>query len=179
MLNDEPQVGAVHAAVAARLAPADARRSEYLDWLVKKGGTCRGCGATVVDAGLVEHPGVCGSCYRRKHLAPLEPPVPAKAPEPKVEEETMPNGSRKPCPECGSPSRHKASCSKPGRNGTVVSPAKRPSVRALRGFRGRDLAGMSVDDLVGTIAGCREELGRRKEELAGQQAAIEQALGSG
>ncbi len=53
------------------------------------------------------------------------------------------------------------------------------TVRARNGFQGRDLIGMSVDDLVGTIAGCREELGRRKEELAGQQAAIEQALGSG
>ena len=87
MMNEEPNGGAMAARVADAFAEEDAKRRDYLDWMVKRGGTCRGCGATVADAQLQEHPGVCGTCHRRKHIKPLELPAPPDA-TPKPREET-------------------------------------------------------------------------------------------
>ncbi len=59
--------GAVEARVAARFADEDARTNARLDRLVKVGGRCRYCGATVIDSMLARHPEVCGDkhCLRR------------------------------------------------------------------------------------------------------------------
>lgn len=69
-LADEPSHLGVAARVAEAYAPSDERRSAYLDLLVKRGGTCRGCGAGVGDALLEVHPGVCATCFRLRHLRP-------------------------------------------------------------------------------------------------------------
>jgi hypothetical protein len=59
--------GAVQDLVEERFADDDARTKAWLDRLVKIGGRCRYCGATVGDRMLALHPEVCGStpCVRR------------------------------------------------------------------------------------------------------------------
>jgi len=52
-------------AAHARLEVEDAARSRWLALVVRLGGRCQRCGATVSDPCLARHPGACSRCSRR------------------------------------------------------------------------------------------------------------------
>lgn len=72
------------AAIAARtaevLGPTDERRSADLDFVVKVLGKCEFCAATLTDALLAEHPGVCGTCFKRGRRSTRANPLPEARP---------------------------------------------------------------------------------------------------
>jgi hypothetical protein len=171
MMNEEPNGGAMAARVADAFAEEDAKRRDYLDWMVKRGGTCRGCGATVADAQLQEHPGVCGTCHRRKHIKPLELPAPPDA-TPKPREETTMRARN--C--CGSKGpRHMANCAEDAK-AKAAKPALPPKPpRALKVERPRkvvqritravDLEALDLSDLIELRDDVGTELRRRKAKV--------------
>ena len=200
MLNEEPNGGLVAARTAAAFAAEDEQRREWLDWVIKRGGTCRRCGATVSDAGLQVHPGVCGSCFSHGRATPLKPPAeitqppaaaPASAPSaPPPETETamprgMPTTKRTCCESRGG--RHLASCSLHGKPSPPAVPKPRSALRAPSALRSTDALGdgstfdvqsASIEQLVGTIAACRAELADRRQELQAQLEQVAEAIGS-
>jgi hypothetical protein len=186
MLNEESNGGAVAAGVARAFADVDAERKAYLDWLVKRGGTCRGCGATVGDAQLQLHPGVCGTCHRKKHLEPLKPPAPVAAPEPDHQEGTMPRGKpseKRTCCESNG-TRHLATCPAQGKAPAAKkpeAPQKRPRTPTLVRVASSklfDTQEATVEQLVETISACRAELEDRQEQLRAQLEAVAKAIGT-
>jgi hypothetical protein len=193
MLNEPSDLGTA-GLVADAFAGVDAERKAYLDWIVKRGGTCRGCGATVGDAQLQLHPGVCGTCHRKKHLTPLKPPAPVAAPEPDHQEGTMPRGKpsekRTCCDSNGT--RHRAICptqqSKAPAAGRApkaekvqalpVRRAKAPTLVRVASSKLFDTQEATVEQLVETIAACRAELEERQEQLRAQLEAVAKAIGT-
>jgi len=185
-LATEPNVAGVHARVAEVFASEDARRAAWLDWLVKKGGTCRGCGAGVHDTGLRVHPGVCASCLKRgvralvppRGLKPLQtsPPKHHAAPpraQP-AEEVVMPKGVRSggPCPGCGTKSTNcRGDCpERQKRKGKAAGPAAPPRrvavarpERIVGPFQAR---GRPVEELFAIIDACSAEVRRHRDEAA-------------
>lgn len=120
---------------------------------------------------------------------PGAPPTPIAAPvnpevapaRPAVEETMARGGAHEPCRECGSTTRHKQGCSKPGRGGGAparkVSPAKPVERQSGRGLGPLD--GWDVEDLLAAREHIREELKRRRDEskatLSKLDAALEEA----
>jgi hypothetical protein len=119
--------------------------------------------------------------------APPRRSVDATTPPPTAEEErTMPKEAKKGCPECGSPTMHKASCSR--RPAARAATVKAPAAAAPRYTRGkqaeagapvvaaegkRDLRAVTLDYLLlerrsalATVVNVDEELRRRQEEIA-------------
>lgn len=181
-LADEPSHLGVAARVAEAYAPSDEWRSAYLDLLVKRGGTCRGCGTSVGDALLEVHPGVCATCFRHRHLRPdpalvarlaelseqVEEPLPLEVKtftrsEPPAqgpaEEEHMPRGQRDaPCRGCGTKStRCKADC-----------PTRKKPKAALAPKLVRKPRTMRVDDA--------DELLERRKELLSELERVDEQL---
>jgi hypothetical protein len=111
-LASEPSFAPIHARVTDAFAAQDAEVKARLDWLVKVGGKCHGCGATVADAQLEKHPGVCSLCFRKKHLPPLQPPV--------VDTSAPTKENPMPCSVCGKPGHNARGCA------TRVDPKKTP-----------------------------------------------------
>lgn len=175
---EEPSMAGVHVRVAEVFAAEDEARSAYLDELVKRGGTCRGCGAAVNDKGLLEHPGVCGVCFTRKKVEPiriehqpLPPPAPAAPPRIKTftravpaepaKEETMPKGYARgaACRSCKATGpRHKKDCPE---DGSVAAP------EVPAGGGGRRKAARELDT---------EGLLARRDALLAEVADIEQQI---
>lgn len=94
------------------------------------------------------------------------------------------------CPECGSRTCHKASCSRrggaaarpPARATKQAPPAAEPRPRAptlVRVTTSRlfDAEEATVEQLVETMEACRAELARRKDQVAAQLRAIDAAIG--
>lgn len=189
-MNEEPNVGAVHAAVEARFAGVDAERKAHLDWLVKRGGTCRGCGATVADANLEMHPGACSSCFWKKHLPGLTPPASSVTPAP------QPRGEPPmPCSACGSKDHNKRTCpeeAKPAasppaklRNPTIpptsAPPPKRTSaspapLQRLSGPASLVVAKLDVEQLLQLVGEARKELVVRRDQARALAAKLETAV---
>ena len=83
------------------------------------------------------------------------------------------------CPECGTTSKHKATCSKPAYGKQSAPSPLRPSTpgRRAQPAQAFDVGEATVEQLVETIETCKEELRVRRTSLAGQTEAIERALG--
>lgn len=199
-LAEDLNTGGVIAGIESRFAEEDGRRGAYLDLLVKRGGTCRGCGSLVNDAMLEEHPGVCGACFRMKKLRPdpallselaalsLSPPAPA----PKPAEPEAPKETTMPCKSCGKEGHNARTCSglEP-KKAAEKAPAKAkapPAAPAPKPARGPriELRVETVDELLDRRAQLLGELDQvdariraalvaKEDELAKLRAAVEAA----
>lgn len=112
--------------------------------------------------------------------APANPEPPAEEP---VQENQMPKGQRdEPCKGCGTTaSRCKKSCpTKTGKPKARPAPAraeKRPAAPAATSAYVVPVGQLEDDDLVQSIADCRAELARRKDEAAARLRKLEAAIG--
>jgi hypothetical protein len=159
-LADDVNTGGVCDAMAERFAYQDAARRAELDRLIRTG------------KGNEEPP-----------KSGRESVMPRKA--------KLKRQARGPCEECGSPTCHKRTCSKrPG--GPVAAPAAAPrpiapKVKGAAEAQSRAMAhlapkagpeSMSIADLVELRQEVDAELARRRAQLQGELAQLEQAIGS-
>ena len=83
-------------------------------------------------------------------------------------------GAHEPCKECGSTTRHKQGCSKPGRGGSA--PAPRVAKSAMTPVTAA-LAGKTVPELVEERKRLAAAIAQLDEELRRQKALLDGALG--
>jgi hypothetical protein len=207
-LADEPQ--GLQAAVARRFADADARRMAELDRLIASGfgGTdpkripeeemgredtlrlqlevARLAEERRRGAGLVPLRGndrAIGRAEEELRAARPGAGPAARAPSAAgVTEELTMTRKPTPCPECGSPYKHKARCSKPARNGAAAAPTSAANgvahVREAEASPASpfDAHGRAPDELLAVIAACRAELKRQRDEAAAIVAKVDEVL---
>ncbi len=85
-------------------------------------------------------------------------------------------GAHEPCKDCGSTTRHKSGCSKPGREGNAPAPRAAPKVRRAAMPSSGFLSDLTVDELVEFREAVEAELHLRKGEAEEALKKIRDAL---
>lgn len=180
-LATEPNTAGIHARIAEAYADEDARRTAWLDLVVKQGGTCRTCGATVADRFISLHPGACATCMKRGRGQPYTfTAFAVETSAPTTEEIPMP------CSVCGKPGHNARGCSKRADPKPTTPPAAEPARPAKVAPLRRpppsprahpELAGQSLEQLLAARKAAVETVNQVDAELVRRRDEIQRALG--